>query len=106
MLISVSELLVASCAILLFKIPYLQVKVNGELVQTGAQEYHYFVLNKPSGYVCTSNKDAPEAKGKHIVLDLFQEWMIKWQKRQSKVSCSCDNRLFAKWSPCSCSELN
>lgn len=68
-------------------ISHLQVKVNGEFVKTEAQKHVYFALNKPNGYVCTSNKDSPEVQNKRIVIDLFQDWMTRWQKRQSGVSC-------------------
>lgn len=63
-----------------------QVTLDGVLVRTRVQEQFYFAVNKPTGFICTSNRDSPEVKNKKIVLDLFEGWMCKWKEEKPKVS--------------------
>ncbi|GMH32340.1 hypothetical protein BSKO_00174 [Bryopsis sp. KO-2023] len=57
-----------------------KIQVDGKLVSRRVQEKFYFALNKPVGCVCTSDPDAPEAKGKRIVLDIFEDWLKGWKR--------------------------
>jgi len=43
-------------------------------------KHFYFAVNKPKGYVCTSQRGRGNSK---LIDDLFQEWLGRWAQRNS-----------------------
>jgi len=59
-------------------------RVHYSMQQPAAGQLHYFVLNKPTGYILACLRKAP---GKRAV-DLLQPWLDQWQQ-EHKVSHNC-----------------
>lgn len=63
-----------------------QIVVDGKSVKsTKTTEKFYFVLNKPNGYHCTSERTAADGTTRRVVLSLFDKWIQNWKKRNPKV---------------------
>jgi len=53
-----------------------QVRVRGKRVFSLPQRKHYFALNKPKGYLCSSSPgSADEGGAANLVTDLFSDWL-------------------------------
>jgi len=64
-------------------IPLLQITVSGKPLPKSTAKY-YFALNKPKGYICTSQGSYQEGRRQRLVVDLFQEWMeSEWRPRHT-----------------------
>jgi len=52
------------------------VRVRGKRVFSLPQRKHYFALNKPKGYLCSSSPgSADEGGAANLVTDLFTDWL-------------------------------
>lgn len=45
---------------------------------------YYFAVNKPKGYICSNKVEREEGPGGRLLVDLFQDWLQQWRKRQPK----------------------
>lgn len=66
----------------------LQIVVDGKEMHRRQPKKYYFVLNKPTNYLCSSKAETKDGKRTKIVLDLFDDWMKKWKEDKSKVILS------------------
>jgi len=59
-----------------------KLSLDGKQLSTHAAfKKYYFALNKPKGYVCSSQGDGSGGSGDRLVVDLFTEWLTGWKAR-------------------------